>query len=211
MGYESVNDVLKEQAQERVKQIVKAIKAIKIKYYIDFSKISKEDDEKYQKLEASLEQISASYDLDRLKVALMGEVSAKYDRKDDDSLPANKPDDVLEACYGAIDAQKEALSKGKITQARKCQEILSRYMEKVTSEKYQELIMNYKREKFAELMNSRDELEAKNEQWMKIMNGFYKAGHVMERNDVVQVIGDAPQKEQQRNNNRENLSEAIEL
>ena len=56
MEYENVDEVAKRQACERVKQIVKAIKNMKIKYYLDFSKISEKDKETYQKLEEALDQ-----------------------------------------------------------------------------------------------------------------------------------------------------------
>ena len=197
MGYENVDEVARRQACERVKQIVKAIKAIKIKYYLNFSKISAKDKETYQKLESSLEKLSNAHDLGKLKVALMQEVSAKYDRKDDDMGEQEKkqPDDILQACYGAIDAQKEALSKGKITQARKCQEVLKKYVQNVDLENYRELITNYKREKFAELVKSRDELEQKNASWYRIMREFYKEGHTMERKNVVDIMPRVPEKE----------------
>ena len=80
MEYENVDEVARRQACERVKQIVKAIKTMKIKYYLDFSKISGKDKETYQKLEEALERVSSSHNLEGLKVALMSEVSARYDR-----------------------------------------------------------------------------------------------------------------------------------
>ena len=43
MGYENVDEAARREACERVKQIVKAIKAIKIRYYLNFSKISEKD------------------------------------------------------------------------------------------------------------------------------------------------------------------------
>lgn len=198
MGYENVDEVARKQACEHLKQIVKAIKTIKIKYYLNFSKISAKDKETYQKLEASLEKISSMHNLGNLKVALMQEVSDKYDRPDADMMEQKEkqPDDILQACYGAIDAQKEALSRGKITQARKCQEILKKYMQNVNLENYRELITNYKREKFAELVKSRDELEQKNASWYRIMREFYKEGHTMERKNVVDIVPRVPEKEQ---------------
>ena len=201
MEYENVDEVARRQACERVKQIVKAIKAIKIKYYLNFSKISAKDKETYQKLESSLDKLSNMHDLGNLKVALMQEVSAKYDRKDDDMGEQKEiqPDDMLQACYGAIDAQKEALSRGKITQARKCQEILKQYMQKIDIENYRDLIINYKREKFAELVKSRDELEQKNASWDRIMREFYKEGHVLERKNLVEAITKVPEKESVKN------------
>ena len=197
MEFEGTDEAIRRQACERLKQIVKAIKAIKIKYYLNFSKISEKDQETYQKLEANLEQLSNSHNLNKLKVELMQEISAKYDRKDDELEPENggKPDNILQACYGAIDAQKEALSRGKITQARKCQQILKQYMQKIDLENYRELITNYKREKFAELVKSRDELEQKNASWYRIMREFYKEGHTMERKNVVDIMPRVPEKE----------------
>lgn len=195
MEFENTDEAIRRQACERVKQIVKAIKAIRIKYYLNFSKISEKDQETYQKLEANLDKISTSHNLNKLKVELMQEISAKYDRKDEDMEPENggKPDNILQACYGAIDAQKEALSRGKITQARKCQQILQQYMQKVDLDNYRELIINYKREKFAELMKSRDELENKNNEWDKIMRAFYKEGHVKERQSAIDLITKVPE------------------
>lgn len=69
-------------ACENVKKIVNAIKLIKIKYYPNFSKISEEDKQVYKELEVNLEKISEDNNLNRLKDALMEEVSAKYDKKD---------------------------------------------------------------------------------------------------------------------------------
>ena len=126
----------------------------------------------------------------------MQEELGRYDKLDDmGEQKERQPDDILQACYGAIDAQKEALSRGKITQARKCQEILKQYMQKVDLENYRELIINYKREKFAELVRTRDAIEQKNALWHRIMRQFYKEGHVMERKNVVDIITKVPQKE----------------
>lgn len=197
MGYENIDEATRKEACERVKQIVKAIKAIKIKYYLNFSKISAKDQETFQKLEANLEKIASSHNLGNLKVALMQEVSAKYDRIDTNDMgDGNKtePDDILQACYGAIDAQKEALSRGKITQARKCQEILIKYMQGIELESYRELIINYKREKFAELVRVRNEVEEQNVAWSEMMKGFYKTKHVMERQNIVDAITNVSEK-----------------
>jgi len=197
MEFENTDEAIRRrQACERVKQIVKAIKAIRIKYYLNFSKISEKDKETYHRLEVNLEQLSNLHNLNKLKVELMQEISAKYDRKDEDMEPENggKPDNILQSCYGAIDAQKEALSRGKIIQARKCQQILKQYMQKVDLDNYRELIINYKREKFAELMKSRDELEAQNNSWDRIMRAFYKEGHVKERQSVINLITKVPEK-----------------
>ena len=64
-------------ACENVKKIVNAIKLIKIKYYPNFSKISEKDKQVYKELEVNLEKISEDNNLNRLKDALMEEVSKK--------------------------------------------------------------------------------------------------------------------------------------
>ena len=207
MEYQNTDEAARRAACERVKQIVKAIKAMKIKYYLDFARIPAKDQETYQKLEANLEQISNSHNLNNLKVALMQEVSAKYDRHEEQEGLQHEiePDDILQKCYGAIDAQKEALSKGKITQARKCQEILISYMQRVDLENYRDLILNYKREKFAELVRARDEVEEKNAAWYKIMRGFYKEKHVLQRQNMVDMITTISNKDLTRNQLEEEI------
>ena len=55
MEYQNTDDAVRRDACERVKQIVKAIKAIKIRYYLNFSKISEKDQETYQKLQDNLD------------------------------------------------------------------------------------------------------------------------------------------------------------
>lgn len=109
-------------ACENVKKIVNAIKSIKIKYYPNFAKISEADKKVYDELELNLEKISEDNNLNRLKTALMEEVSAKYDKKDMKNKPRDPKflDNGLLACYGAIDAQQKALSQGKISQAKIC-------------------------------------------------------------------------------------------
>ena len=188
MEYQNIDEVARHEACQRVKQIVKAIKAIKIKYYLNFSKISAKDKEMYQKLETSLEKISYS---NNLKVALMQEVELKYSGKDvkDMGTGEQKPNEFLQACYGAIDAEKEALSKGKITQAIRCQEQLKKYIQQLDEESRNEVI-NYKREKFAELMQTRQQLEEQIETWNSLMKGFYKIEDVHKRKNTNDMIQD---------------------
>lgn len=186
MEYENVDEVARKQACERVKQIVKAIKAIKIKYYLNFSKISEKDQETYQKLEENLEKISNMHNLNNLKVALMSEVSAKYDDNNfeqDEHGKKIEPDKILQACYGAVDAEIDALSKGRITQAIRCQEQLKKYREQLNTANNEE-IKNYKREKLAELGITREQVEARIELWTNQMKGMYKIKHVKQRDNI---------------------------
>ena len=196
MDYQNTDEATRREACERVKEIVKAIKAIKIKYYSIFSKISPQDKEAYDKLEENLEKISTSNNLNDLKIALMQEVSDKYDGKPvkdmgNGSLP--EQNEILQACYGAIDAQKEALSKGRITQAIRCQEQLKKYMQILDESCFKE-VTNYKREKFAELMQTREQLEEKIKSWTGTMKGMYKIKNADARKDVMQTIQEVQNK-----------------
>lgn len=197
MDYQSTDEAIRREACEKVKQIVKAIKAIKIKNYLNFSKMSEQDKDAYKKLEANLEKISNEHDLNSLKVELMQEISAKYDGKDIKDMGTNsepEPDDILKACYGAVDAQKDALSKGRITQALRCQERLKKYMQELDYARYKEVV-SYKREKFAELMQTREQVEEQLKTWNKSMQGMYKVKHVTKRKNTMQIIQDAQNKE----------------
>jgi len=197
MEYQNTDEAIRRQACEQVKQIVKAIKAIKIKYYLNFSKISAKDQETYQKLESSLEKISEMHNLNNLKVELMQDIEKKYDEldlKDNGTGSDHEPDDILQACYGAIDAQKEAISKGKIAQAIRCQEQLKKYKGKLDNVRCN-LVTNYKREKFAELMETREQLEEKVKSWNNTMKGMYKIKHVNKRTDAMTEIQEAQNKE----------------
>mgnify|MGYP004486408029 FL=1 len=177
-------------ACENVKKIVNAIKAIKIKYYTNFAKISEEDKKAYDELETNLEKISEENDLNGLKVALMEEVSAKYDQKELKEEPQNPKviDKRLLACYGNIDVQQKAISMGQIGKARKCQVILEHYLEEINIEEYRDMVTNYKREKFAELVMERVAVEEKNEEFLNYMKKCFDYGTANERNEAVNKI-----------------------
>lgn len=195
MEYEKVDENAKYlKACENVKKIVNAIKLIKIKYYPNFSKISEKDKEVYEQLEDNLEKISGKNNLNKLKIALMEEVSAKYDKKEINSEKNGNQfsnDELLLACYGAIDAQKEALSFGKIKQAQKCQSILKQYMKQIDSMSFRELVINYKREKFGELIKNRDMVQKRNETVMNYMKDCYEKSQVIERQYANRKIEEA--------------------
>ena len=180
-------------ACENVKKIVNAIKSIKIKYYPNFAKISEEDKKVYDELELNLEKISEDNNLNRLKTALMEEVSAKYDKKDMKNEPRDPKflDNGLLACYGAIDAQQKALSQGKISQAKRCQNILKQYMKEIDSIECRKLIINYKREKFGELIRDREAVQRKNEETMQYMKSCYESRDVPERQHANEQIEEA--------------------
>ena len=129
MEYEKTDEDIKYRtACENVKKIVNAIKSLKIKYYLDFSKISEEDEMRFKQLESNLDKISEENNLDGLKTELMSEVVAKYEKRDIKEGSPRFIDDKLMACYGAIDVQQKVLSEGKIKKAIKCQQLLDKYI-----------------------------------------------------------------------------------
>ncbi len=180
-------------ACENVKKIVNAIKSIKIKYYPNFAKISEADKKVYDELEFNLEKISEDNNLNRLKTVLMEEVSAKYDKKDMNNNESRDPkflDNKLLACYGAIDAQQKALSQGKISQARRCQDILKQYMSEIDSIEFKKIIIDYKREKIGELIRDREIIQKRIKETMQYMKSCYESD-VSERQHASEQIQEA--------------------
>lgn len=196
MEYENVDEASRREACERVKQIVEAIKTIKIKYYPGCTNISKEDQEIYQKLQDNLEKISKDNNLQTLAKALMADVNAKYDRNDDGNGSKDEKvhSDILQACYGAIDAEKEALSRGRIRQALRCKEQFKKYKQELNPDEVQEVI-NYKREKFAELMQTIEQLKEQTKLWNSQFKGMYKITDTKKRQQTMDVISKLQNKE----------------
>lgn len=188
-------------ACDNVKKIANAMKSIKIKYYPNFARITEEDKQKYNQLENQMNSIVAKNGLDILAKPLMAEISAKYDGKipqiDDVQIEKIETrnqifNEVLLACYGAIDAGKQALSVGKIKKALRCQEQLKKYMQifdkHQDGQKMKELVISYKREKFGELAFSKEMLEEKIDRWTNIFKMSLKPQDAQVRNEVTQTI-----------------------
>ena len=185
-------------ACENVKKIANAIKTIKMKYYTNFAKITVEDKKVYNLLEENLDKISEENNLNGLKNALMKEISDKYDKKElkDEDRDPHLVDSRLLACYGNVDVQQKALECGKIGQARKCQQILEKYLDEIDIESYRELVNNYKREKFAELAMERVAIEEKNQEYMDFMKECFDKGNAKSRKKTSDKIEEARIKSQ---------------
>lgn len=200
MEYQNVDEADRIQACERLKTIVKSIKALKIKYYLNFSRISSQDQETYLRLQNDLDMVAEENNLNNLKVELMADLSARYDgpspqtgNSSEKGDAPNNNDYLLKACYGAIDAQAEAISKGRIAQAIRCQEQLKRFKQELNSDICNE-VTRYKRDKFAELGCSREVLEEKNKTWKNKMKGMYKIKDVEQRSCAVNQISGTPKR-----------------
>lgn len=191
MNYENIDEnATYKVACENVKKIVNAIKALKIKYYPNFDRISEEDKTTFDKLQQQLEKISEENGLNALKGALMEEIDSRYNHKqvDVENGETKPSDQILKACYGATDAEVVALSSGKIKQAKKCQEILNQYLNGIDSKSYKELITEYRRRKFSELTRTRENKEAENEKWSNNLKLFYKPQDIEARRVVQGII-----------------------
>lgn len=190
MNYENIDEnATYKIACENVKRIVNAIKLLKIKYYPNFDRISEEDRKTFDDLQIKLDKISEENGLDELKVALMGEISSKYDQKsNEDNKETQSSDDVLKACYGATDAEVTALSYGKIKQAKKCQEILNKYLDEINSKNYRELITEYRRKKFGELTRTRENNDKETARWSNNLSVFYKPQDIEARKVISGII-----------------------
>ena len=197
MEYQNVDEVAKREACEKVKQIVKVIKSLRIKYYINFSKISEKDNEIYQKLERNLEKISTKYNLNDLKVALMEEeINRYYGDKNNDidkDNPNNKgkytkQENILNRTYGAVDAEQDALRKGKLKSAKACKQIWKEYMEQLEEENYKQMALNYKRAKFEELVQLRADIEEKTKKFMEKAKESCSMDYLNERIEIKKLV-----------------------
>lgn len=112
-------------------------------------------------------------------------------------------DDMLQMCYTIIDTQEEAISKGRITHALKCQEQLKKYIKKLNEIDCKEVI-NYKREKFAELLQTREQVEEQVKTWKNTMRGMYRVEHAGKRKQTMEQIQKLQNKEKETQKQDEN-------
>ena len=190
MEYGNIEENAKyQEACKNVKQIANAIKHIRIKYYPNFSKISDVDKQVYDELNNQIEKIAGENGLDTLKVELISDISDKYDenieiKENNQTDKTQLPQKALKAYYGAIDAGKEVLSKGKIGQALKCQKKANEIMQTLQEfgKEYVEMAVHYKREIFAELSPVKQRLT----NWSETLKGFVKKEDAEKRKEFTE-------------------------
>lgn len=200
MEYDRIEqDTIYRNACENLKKIANAIKAIRIKYYPNFSQISVEDQKVYDELQSKMTQISSEHGLDKLKIELITEINKKYERQNEgesDNQTGKSEDDILMACYGAIDAEATALAHGRLGKARNCQKVLEEYMAIPLDGKVMERIIQYKREKFAEISQTKDNIQTQNTSWISMLRGFNEKTSISKKQEVIQEFGELRNKEQ---------------
>jgi len=101
----------------------------------------------------------------------------------------NTENDILQACFGIIDKEKDALSKGILSQAIRYQSQLNEYKIQLSAEECNE-VTNYKREKFAELEQSKEQIYEKVKSWNNQLRGMYKIKHVYKRKETMEAISE---------------------
>ena len=199
MGYEKIDEnATYRTACENVKKIANAIKEIKLKYYPNPDRISSGDKTKLDTLFSKLETISTENGLSTLKEVLMADLNERYTpRSDEDNKGTQSWDNLLKACYGAIDAETTALSYGRIKQAQMCQSEFHKYLEMIKSQKYLDstklqnlelLIIEYRRGKFGELAIGRANAENKTTEWLGILKDCYKPEDLLARKGISEAI-----------------------
>ena len=115
----------------------------------------------------------------------------------DENIDGKKTEDILQACYKAIDAETEAISQGKMGLALKYQDQLKKYKQLLPVE-YKDLTTNYKREKFAQLEKTREQVDGQKESWKNKMKGMYKIKDVTIRKEAMRIISNTQNKEQEK-------------
>lgn len=197
MEHENVDGAIAFQAAcKKVKQIANTIKAIRIKYYPNFAKISEEDKEAYDRLHAQIDKVAEENGLIGLKTELIADiedrfnndVSQEHDEQDKKTPPVEK---ILKAYYGAIDAGQQALSEGKLKRARSCQKQANTFMSQL--EEYGqtdiiEMAKHYKREKFADLSLEQQKSSSATTNWNDFLKSSYRLEDLQVRNDLAQEI-----------------------
>lgn len=198
MGYENIDKAdAYQEACRKVKRIAEAIKHIRIKYYPNFAKISEQDKQVYDELNVQMEQIASENGLSKLKAELIGEISERYDgnipSENEEQGNQSTGENILKAYYGAIDAEKQALSEGKLKKALICQRKADAYMKKLEEiGKGQERnflveqAIHYKRGIFEKLVPEREKANATN--WEETMKGCYKNSNAQDRSEAAQQI-----------------------
>lgn len=198
MGYENIDKAdAYQEACRKVKRIAEAIKHIRIKYYPNFAKISEQDKQVYDELNVQMEQIASENGLSKLKAELIGEISERYDgnipSENEEQGNQSTGENILKAYYGAIDAEKQALSEGKLKKALICQRKADVYMKKLEEiEKDQERnflveqAIHYKRGIFEKLVPEREKENTTN--WEETMKGCYKNSNAQDRSEAAQQI-----------------------
>lgn len=195
MEYENVDEAIAYQtACKKVKQIANTIKAIRIKYYPNFAKISDDDREAYNRLHAQIDRIAEQNGLTKLKAELIADIEDRFNDGvsqdgNEQEKKSEQSEKILKAFYGAIDAGQQALSEGKLKRALSCQKQANTYMsqlEALDQSALVEIAVHYKREKFASLSLQQEKSEETD--WNNFLKNAYRGEDLQKRSQITQEI-----------------------
>ena len=150
MEYENIDEETRREACERVKKISEAIKKIRKKYYLCFSKISDADKQRYDELKVQMQNVANENGLNKFSAELMGDIDIQYsenlpDDMDENGMPShNSIEEAYQMYLKAVqllaeftvlfkNATESKLEKGYMKRAQKIQAYikkLSSYLEK---------------------------------------------------------------------------------
>lgn len=195
----------REEACKKVKQIANIIGKIKINNYLKAGEMSEEDKKKIAQLESNMNNVANENGLQKLATQLRTKISERYDIKNEEN--PNQINDRLEAYRGATDAQVAALMKGKISKAKKCQQIANTLFQQLEPNDKLRAI-EYKRGTLANLNKPLEKTNEEIQQWIERLKECWKEEDFNKRKDITQKITEQLQQTNS-NNLREKSSKEL--
>jgi hypothetical protein len=109
MDYQNTDEVARKAACEKVKQIANAIIKIRKKYYLCFSRISAEDQKRYDELKMQMERVACENGLEKLHAQLIGDINTQFDehKLENGNTSRNETEDLYQKFINAISLQAE--------------------------------------------------------------------------------------------------------
>ena len=171
MEYQNVDEVVRKQACERVKQLAEAITKIRKKYYLCFNKISDPDKLKYEELKAKMQAIAEENGLNKLSIELIHNIEdIQYSGKrpvnivGDNNKPTNKMlDEVYQMYLAAVQLLTEIIIKFKHSTDAKQDTI---YMKRART------IQSYIKELLEFLEQYCSKIKLKRDKWNELFRKF---------------------------------------
>lgn len=103
----------------------------------------------------------------------------------------NKPkseDEILRECYNITNMEIESMQEDDLVKAKKCKDMLNEYLSRISSKTYGDLLTEYRREKFGELLRAKEDVEKRKNEWNQSLSGFYKLENAQDRDLFTGII-----------------------
>ncbi len=210
MKYEEVDEnIAYKNACENVKKIAKAIMAIKIKYFHNFNQITEADKKIYDELYEKIEQISQEHGLNNLKVALMQDISQKYDEKKIEPKEFQDPkaqkdyyQEIMQAYYGTVEVEKKALKEGNSQTCLECQKTRKEYLDifnqSESGKEFAEEAISYLRGTLINLDQTKENIEDKSKKQLDFFAKCNSETNAQQRKDAFQEINEVSKEKEEK-------------